>query len=82
MRRAGLGDRLMCLGGAWLFARNTGRILVVDWRFGAYSTGSNRNIFERCFEITPRLADVLPIADDLIDPASAPHPRYPWLWNT
>jgi hypothetical protein len=32
IRTAGLGDCLICLGAAWVFARNTGRTLVADWR--------------------------------------------------
>ena len=50
MRRAGLGDRLICLGAAWCFARTTGRTLVADWRRSVYSLDQAESPFSLCFE--------------------------------
>lgn len=81
MRMTGLGDRLICLGAAWCFARNTGRVLVADWRFSQYSPDLDTNLFPFCFEASPELAGVPFIGDDTIRGLSLPVPRHPALWN-
>jgi hypothetical protein len=48
-RIAGLGDRLICLAAAWLYARDTGRSLVVDWRFSCGRIEDSANAFPLCF---------------------------------
>lgn len=67
---------MICLCAAWIFARNTGRDLIVDWRNSIYST-DDRNLFDICFEQGERLGGVslLPAGTPL------PQPRYPQLWS-
>ena len=81
MRSAGLGDRIISLGAAWLFARNTGRTLVADWRHSLYSLDFGSNLFEQCFQPLSELAGVRFIADDRIADLRLPRPRYPARWN-
>jgi Nodulation protein Z (NodZ) len=76
LRNTGLGDRLICLCAAWLFARNTGRELVVDWRRSIYST-DDRNLFERCFDQNGQIGDVRLLAAGI----RLPPPRHPQPWN-
>lgn len=47
--RAGLGNRILCLLSAILYACLTGRKLIVDWSDDAYSNDGS-NIFGRLFE--------------------------------
>lgn len=77
----GLGDRLICLGAAWLFARQTGRILVADWQYGAYSSEADLPTFPRFFEPTNELAGVPFVADPSPTELRLPRPRYPAIWN-
>jgi hypothetical protein len=49
---------LICLAAAWRFARDTGRILVADWRFSAYTLAAKDNLFPLCFEVPTGLASV------------------------
>src|SRR5258708_32255007 len=81
IRRAGLGDRLVCLAAAWIFSKRTGRTLVADWRFGAYSQGRASNLFTRVFDTRDNLAGVRFIADESCGGLALPRPRYPRLWN-
>src|SRR5258708_8007546 len=81
IRRAGLGDRLVCLAAAWIFSKRTGRTLVADWRFGAYSQGRASNLFTRVFDTRDNLAGVRFIADESVGGLALPRPRYPPLWN-
>jgi hypothetical protein len=80
IRKAGLGDRLASLAAAWTFARNTGRTLVVDWRYGAYGAGAT-NLFPRCFHTPAALAGVPLIADDTVGRLPLPRPRHPAHWE-
>jgi hypothetical protein len=57
-RYTGLGDHLICLAAAWRFARDTGRVLVADWRFSPYTLAAKDNLFPFCFEVPPGLAGV------------------------
>ncbi|HWE63017.1 MAG TPA: nodulation protein NodZ [Chloroflexota bacterium] len=81
IRPAGLGDRLICLGAAWLFARHTDRTLVADWRHGAYATRDGTNLFVLCFEPLPEVAGVAFVGDDRVAGLSLPRPRHPAHWN-
>jgi hypothetical protein len=81
IRRAGLGDCIICLGAAWLFARQTGRTLIADWRRSGYASNSATNAFALCFEARPELAGVPFIGDDRVADLPLPRPRYPALWN-
>jgi hypothetical protein len=81
IRPTGLGDRLICLGAAWLFARHTGRTLVADWRHGAYATRDGTNLFALCFEPLPEVAGVPFIGDNRVAGLSLPRPRHPAHWN-
>jgi hypothetical protein len=78
IRMTGLGDRLICLAAAWLYARDTGRSLVVDWRFGGL-TADSTNAFPLCFCPASKLSGV-PF-DASIVATSLPKPRFPELWN-
>src|SRR5471030_2756028 len=49
--QTGLGDHLICLAAAWRFARDTGRVLVADWRFSPYTLAAKDNLFPLCFEV-------------------------------
>lgn len=77
-RNGGLGDRLICLAAAWLYARDTGRTLVVDWRYGGMAENS-MNAFPLCFCPASKLSGV-PF-DANIATASLPKPRFPEPWN-
>jgi hypothetical protein len=80
LRPTGLGDRLICLCAAWLFARNTGRTLVVDWRGSRYAQGSEENLFSLCFANSGELAGVqLRVAAAGMVPL--PAPAFPDHWN-
>jgi hypothetical protein len=57
-RYSGLGDHLICLAAAWRFARDTGRVLVADWRISPYTLVAKDNLFPLCFEVPPSLAGV------------------------
>ncbi len=80
-RMAGLGDRLICLCAAWIFARATGRTLVADWRFSRYLPTDQETLFPRCFEATPVLAGVPFVGDQQVASLDLPKPRHPALWN-
>ncbi len=81
LRPTGLGDRLICLVGAWIFARNTGRTLIVDWRGSLYSREQRENIFSLCFANTDDLAGVPLIVADDADAHSLPRPVFPDHWD-
>lgn len=81
IRRTGLGDRLVSLGAAWLFARRTGRTLVVDWRFSGSTAERTENAFLRCFENKDALGDVPLVVASGFDTSQSPKPRYPASWS-
>lgn len=80
LRKTGLGDRFICLGAAWKFAKNTGRTLVVDWRHSIY-TNDSQDLFSVCFEPLSDLAGVPILTSEAIDPAILPRPVYPAPWQ-
>jgi hypothetical protein len=80
VRHSGLGDKLICLCAAWLFARNTSRSLVVDWRFSRYLR-KPINMFSHCFVHEDLLAGVPLIAGDTTASLRLPQPRYPDFWD-
>src|SRR5579872_2866636 len=80
IRMTGLGDRLICLAGAWLYARTTGRTLVIDWRFGPLSR-DRTNAFAVCFQNSNQLAGVPIVGDDRVMQLALPVPRFPFIWN-
>lgn len=80
-RNAGLGDRIICLGAAWLFARNTGRVLIADWRCSPYARDWKNNLFAKYFEPSRLLAGVEFIGDDRIAGLCLPRPIFPEFWN-
>ena len=81
IRRTGLGDRLVSLGAAWLYARRTGRTLVVDWRFSGSTAEGTENAFLQCFENRDRLGDVPLVIASGFDTRDSPKPRYPASWS-
>lgn len=80
LRITGLGDRLICLAAAWTYARDTGRILVADWRHSIYNR-SPQNLFPSCFEVDEELAGVPFIGSLSLDTASLPRPIFPKIWE-
>ena len=62
-RWTGLGDCLGSLYIAWLYARKTGRKLVVDWRFMPYPVPSGENPFAILFENKHEIAGVPLLTD-------------------
>ncbi len=81
IRMTGLGDRLVCLAAAWRYARDTGRSLVADWRFGQITSRAPENAFSLCFKATSDLAGVPFFGDEHIETGSLPKPRFPETWN-
>jgi hypothetical protein len=81
IRMTGLGDRLACLAAAWRYARDTGRSLIVDWRFGRITSEAPENAFSLCFKATAKLASVPLFGERHIETASLPKPRFPATWN-
>ena len=62
---AGLGNRLQCLLTGILYARLSGRRLVIDWRYRFYSSG-NANSFYSFFQCpSARPMDVIPETDSV-----------------
>jgi hypothetical protein len=80
-RSTGLGDKMICLGAAWCFARNAGRTLVADWRFSQYAPDLKTNLFPCCFQPVAELAGVPFIGDDTVGKRKFPSPREPAFWN-
>jgi hypothetical protein len=78
----GLGDRLICLAAAWLYARTTGRMLIADWRFGYLSPDYRSNAFGECFRNRGQVAGVPIIGDNTVAQLQWPEPRYPVMWNS
>ena len=80
LRITGLGDKLICLAAAWKYARDTGRVLIVDWRHSIYDR-SQRNLFASCFEVDSVLAGVPFIGSSTLDTEDLPRPIFPKLWE-
>jgi hypothetical protein len=81
LRPTGLGDRLICLCAAWIFARNTGRTLVVDWRGSRYTPRPEENLFSLCFANSIELAGV-PLRVAAAGMEDLPAPAFPDHWNS
>jgi hypothetical protein len=91
LRRAGLGDRLICFAAACKYARDTNRALVVDWRKSNYSgrrrgllgfrSRGHENLFLSCFESPSSIGSVPVIATDDFDTGALPRPVFPKLWD-
>lgn len=81
MRSTGLGDRIICPGAAWLFARNTGRLLIADWRVSLYARDWRENLFPRCFEPLAQLAGVDFLGDDRVAALRLPRSAFPEFCN-
>lgn len=81
IRMTGLGDRIICLGAAWRYARLTGRVLAVDWRYSGISPNPAVNGFRLCFGAPPTLAGVPFLASLDMRALSFPTPRFPRMWE-
>lgn len=79
----GIGDHLLCLMGAWLVARRTGRTLVIDWRGSRFNHDPSgaRNCFHDYFAPVQQLGGVKVIADDSVGEINYPQPIWPDKWN-
>jgi Nodulation protein Z (NodZ) len=79
----GIGDHLSCLIGAWWFARQTGRSLVIDWRGSRFNRdrASGRNCFADFFQSTHSLAGVPTLADDAVGRLPFSDAAYPPKWT-
>lgn len=80
LRPTGLGDRLICLAAAWKYARDTGRVLIADWRHSIYNR-SPENLFASCFEEQDDIGGVPFVGSSSIDTASLPRPVFPKIWE-
>ena len=81
MRPTGLGDRLICLCAAWIFARNTNRILIADWRHSRYAELRRGNLYSLCFVPQTHIANVPFLCDETFTESVLPYPRHPLIWN-
>jgi hypothetical protein len=81
MRPTGLGDRLICLCAAWIFARNTNRILIADWRHSRYAESRRGNLYSLCFVPRTHIANVPFLCDETFTESVLPYPRHPLIWN-
>jgi Nodulation protein Z (NodZ) len=79
----GIGDHLSCLIGAWWFAYQTGRHLVIDWRGSRFNSdrSSVKNCFEDFFEASDVLAGVPVVADDRVRELPFSDAAYPPKWD-
>ena len=74
---AGLGNRLYTLCSAIVYARRTGRVLVVDWSDGAYGPKGD-NVFHHYFSL--KGIDTLPSVAD-IPSSDRPVSSFPSSWG-
>jgi hypothetical protein len=79
---SGIGDHLTCVIGAWWYARQTGRTLIIDWRGSRFSCEPAKNVFSDYFEPIENAAGVPVIADDRVASLTFPLPIYPNKWNS
>jgi Nodulation protein Z (NodZ) len=79
----GIGDHLSCLIGAWWFARQTGRSLVIDWRGSRFNRdrASGRNCFTDFFQSTDSLVGVPTLADDAVGTLPFSDNTFPPKWT-
>jgi Nodulation protein Z (NodZ) len=80
---AGIGDHLLCVIGAWLLAKRTGRVLVIDWRGSRFNhdPAGGRNCFQDYFAPVESLGGVKVIADDSVGQIDFPLPIWPDKWS-
>lgn len=81
LRKTGLGDRIVCLCAAWLFARYSHRTLVVDWRNSRYLPGDG-NLFDYVFEPVEKIVDVPLKVAGQYKTVNLPGPVYPSAWTS
>ena len=79
----GIGAHVSCLLGAWWYAKQTGRTLVIDWRGSRYNNdpSGRHNCFYDYFEKVDYLDGVRTIADDSVATLSYCPPFYPTKWT-
>lgn len=73
---SGLGAMLHALAPAWLYAKRTGRTLVIDWRGNPYLRDEpEANLFNRLFEQPdPNIIGTPFVADDTVNQLAYPQP--------
>ncbi len=81
LRNSGIGDCLVCLGAAWVYARATGRVLVADWRRSPYAPDRATNLFPLCFAAPDHLAGVPFVGDQRVDRLIRRLARGPVHWD-
>ena len=73
-RGTGLGSDMATLVGAWDYAKQTSRTLVIDWRNSRYLSDRLVNAFPRLFQQLDRVNGVNIISDDSVSERSYPEP--------
>jgi hypothetical protein len=76
---SGMGDHLSCLIGAWWYAKNTKRTLLIDWR-GSHYAKDDDNCFLSFFHFEEDTGVPI-IADNSISQISYADDFYPKKWN-
>lgn len=79
----GIGAHVSCLLGAWWYAKQTGRTLVIDWRGSRYNNepSGRHNCFYDYFQKVDYLDGVRTIADDSVGTLPYRPPFYPTKWT-
>lgn len=80
LRKTGLGDRLICLCAAWIYARSTGRTLIADWRYSRY-LANVENLFPHVFIPRQCLGGVDFNGEARLDTSELPLPTHPVAWG-
>lgn len=77
-KATGLGSDLVSVAGAFFYARNTGRNLVIDWRNSLYLDNGATNLFPLLFEIPDTIdgVDIFMADGNFDDGTLAPPLKY------
>lgn len=80
---AGIGDHISCLIGAWYYAKQTGRTLVIDWRGSRFNSDPTcaENCFHQLFDISEEFLDVPVISGDDVTDLEYDLPIFPNKWT-
>jgi hypothetical protein len=78
---SGFGDHVSCVFGAWRYARDTGRTLIIDWRGSRFNQNIGENCFFDFFQKTNSIGGVPIVADDCLDWIPEATQIYPLKWS-